>query len=259
MLRKTATASAARSAARKSGAAASKKTKGAASSMMGRARKALAGYTALKAAKSLAKMGALTGAAVGLDYAIHRSDGGAPLDRSDMKKIALDSGLNMMRRGMKGEASGKMVEEEIQKAARSRLRSKPKTGRSRQTLANRLRLIQRYLERRRKERHDFLNQGVVRKLKESRVFGTGAGGGGGKKSSRKRPKKKKPKKKPKKKKKKKKKPKKKRKPPKKRKKSAGFRKRTGGVGRRKGSRGLKPMNIAASRARFEKLRDVFDI
>jgi hypothetical protein len=234
--------------------------------MMGPAKKALAGYTALKVGKSLAKTGALVGATLGVDYALHRSEGGKPLTMADLRKIARDSGLGIIRRGMQGKADAAAVQDELLRATRTQLRKK--SGHDRGPLTERLRALRDYLEEQRRRRRQKLGR-RPKHLKPARVFGTGliGGGGGGKKKKKtskkkKKTKAKKKKKKPRKKKKavKKKKKKKKKKGKKKKGTSAAtyFSFSAARGGRKKGLKKVN-MNLGASRARYEKMRDVFDI
>lgn len=191
---------------------------------------------------------ALKGAAeVGIDYGVHRLLGGEALNRDDMKAVSNTAGLNMVTNVMAGKkVTPRMVRGEIQRATNSRLATKgkkKKVGKARGTLAERMLRLQTFLNKAQKSKRKSVLRGYERRLRESRMFGTGLGPG--------------------KKKKKKKTPKSKRKPKKKKKKKTGKKKKkttkkktTKRTGAKKS---IKSMNIAASKARYSKMTDIFNI
>ena len=197
------------------------------------------------AALGTAGAGALT---MGVDYAIHKSKGGASLTAADMKRIAMNASLDVMNRGLRGKVTGGTVKEALRDSTRRMLMTKPRTGRSRAEVAKRLSLLRRYMDMRAKEKKAAMNpRGRDRRLPPSqRPFGTGrpkkkraaAKRKGGKRTAKKK--------------------KKKRAAPKKKKKKTKKKKKAGGGGGRR-SGGFAVMNVGASRARLSRRHDVFDI
>jgi hypothetical protein len=212
--------------------------------------------TLVRTAKALAGPAALTALHYGIEYAAHRGEGGNPVTRADMKKIAAESGLRVMQKGLEGKLDAKTVQKELRQTARSHL-SKLGKSRAKAPAAVRARLskMRDYLDAQQELRDFELNGGTARRLKESRPFGTGLGGGAKRRKTttvRKKKKKAKGKKKKGRKKGRKKGVSKKRK-----KTTTTARRKKGGVRKRKSP--FRTMNVSAARAKYRRLRDVFDI
>lgn len=191
-----------------------------------------------KAAKQVVK-GAVE---IGGDLLIDHALGGDLPNAADVRNISKNTAIQLAKNRASGQRiTAHMVRSEARQAARRRMSSKPHTRKKNATLAERIRRLQRYAEKKRYKKHFRKNRGLSRRLMSRRIFGTGLRG------------------------------KKRRKAKKGRRKGTKKRKRKGRKGKRKasskrkkrsvrrGRAGLKVMNIAARRARHAKMRDVFDM
>jgi hypothetical protein len=207
---------------------------------------------AVKTAKKMAPHLIGTGVYAGVDYALHRSEGGAKLNRTDVKNIALDSGLTMMQKGLRGDLTPAMVTKELREAARRNMAKKPKTGaKSSVEVRTKLRDIHNYLEHRARQRaaQRAGRSRLPPRVPPDREFGTGARGGGARKCPKKKRKVTK----------KKKKGGRRRKPPAKKKKKKKGGRKPAAKKPKKRKAGYGTMNVAASLGRYRRMRDVFDI
>lgn len=192
-----------------------------------------------KAAKEVAKGAVSVGGDLLIDYAL----GGEAPNAQDVKSVSKTTGLQLAKNRLSGQkVTGDMVHRELRRANRQRMQSKPKKRKARLSLAERLLRLQLYAEKRRRKKKSKRTRGYRHRILKYRAFGTGAG------AKKRRGKKKK-------------KGGRKRKPSKKRTAARKSPKRRGKKTKKRRPRrvGLKKMNIGASRARFMKMRDVFDI
>jgi hypothetical protein len=228
-------------------------------------RKELAKKVGKKAAKEVGKGALELGSAVVMD----QLEGGEGLSRRDVGQLSKEAGLSLLEQAASGKKiTSKSVRDEVRRATESKLRSKPRTGRYRNSnWATRLKELQKFLHSTYKQQKSRRTAGNPdrRIISYDRPFGTGI-------KKRKKPKKKRG-------------GKKRGRKPKRSKRSSRGKKRTvkkkgkkrgkkrfggrkkksfGGARSKRGrkqklSAGLKRMNLAASKARYAKMRDVFDI
>lgn len=144
--------------------------------------------------KQVAKEGLETAMGVGADYAIDRAlygDYNDGLDTSDVKDIVKNAGMATASQAALGQKT--TVKKNLRAATNAKLGTKAR-GRpsaTRNSIADRLRALQAYMEKRRREKKARTSRGYDRRLTLYRPFGTGAKKG---KKNRKNKKKKKGKK-----------------------------------------------------------------
>ena len=184
---------------------------------------------AKKAGKEAVKGAIGLGADVAIDYAM----GGDAPNMSDVRAVSRDTGLQLAQNRLNGQTvTSAMVHREARLAARKRMLEKAKTRtkpprKARPDLAERIRQMQLYAEKLRMKKKAKRTRGYSPKIRTYRAFGTGVGKGKKKKKKKTTKKKKK--------------------------------KKAAKKGSRPSQTGLKRMNVAASQARYMKMRDVFDI
>ncbi len=194
-------------------------------------------YMLMKGAKAVGKQ-ALKGATeTGMDYLGYRLAGGEALTSAEAKQITNKTGVDLMKKTMDGQkVTPKVVRSTVRKNVAEVTKNKPRrtVGQTRRTLAQRVVDLQTKLNADQKATRQRLTKGIKHNLIFAQKFGTGA-----KKRGRKGSKKKK------------KSPKRKKRSPKRKKKSS--------TKSRRRKAGLKKMNVTAAKARYDRLRDVFEI
>jgi hypothetical protein len=200
-----------------------------------------------KGAKRAGKEIFKAGVEVGGDMLIDHALGGQPMTTRDLRDISRNAGIDLVSQASSGRRiNSSAVRGSLRGATQTQMRGKARSGRKPKTsLAARIRQLQERLSSANREKKALLRWGASSKrfTPAIRQFGTGIkrrkkkGGGGKKKGGKKRPKKKRSKK----------------------KKGGAKKKKKKKGGKKRPKKGLKSMNLAASAARFSKMRDVFDI